>query len=271
MSVSTPKPFLRWAGSKKKLLPELEKFFSPAMGTYIEPFVGSGQLFFKLPIKNAVLGDTNVDLITTYKNLKDHPAEVYKQLMGFPLGKEEYYKIRQKYNDSSDSIYKSALFIYLNTFCFNGLYRTNALGKFNVPYSASSGTLIDWNTVYSISNYLKKAQLRIGDFETVVLENCKKNDFVYLDPPYAIKNRKIFNQYGPHTFGLNDIHRLKNLIKEIDNRDAKFVLSYAHCEEALDLSKNWNFKIVNTVRNISGFAQHRKIENEMIITNIDPA
>jgi DNA adenine methylase len=266
-----PKPFLRWAGSKKKLLPELEKFFSPDMGTYIEPFVGSGQLFFKLPVKNAVLGDTNVDLIKTYQNIKDNPLEVYNQLISFPLGKEEYYKIRNQYNESSDSIYNSALFIYLNTFCFNGLYRTNISGKFNVPYSASSGTLIDLESVYSISEYLKRADLMIGDFETIVLESCKRNDFVYLDPPYAIKNRRIFNQYGPHTFGLNDIERLKKLIKEIDSRDAKFVLSYAHCDEALYLSKGWNFHLVNTVRNISGFAQHRKMENEMIITNIDPA
>lgn len=265
-----PRPFLRWAGSKKKLLPQLEKFYTPEMGTYIEPFVGSGQLFFRLPINDAILGDTNVDLIRTYQNIKEHPKKVYEKLITFPLGKDEYYNMRELYNKSSDGIYNSALFIYLNTFCFNGLYRTNNSGKFNVPYSASSGSLIDLETIYSISTYLKKAQLKVGDFEKVVLENCRKNDFVYLDPPYAIKNRRIFNQYGPHTFGLNDIERLRKLIKEVDNRGAHFVLSYAHCDEALDLSKDWHFYIVNTVRNISGFAQHRKMENEVIITNIAP-
>lgn len=263
-----PRPFLRWAGSKKKLLPELEKFYKPGMGTYIEPFVGSGQLFFKLSVPNAILGDTNVDLIRTYEHIKEHPEKIYKKLKKFPLGKDEYYKIRDQYNASSDDIYNSALFIYLNTFCFNGLYRTNNSGKFNVPYSASSGSLIDLDTLMAISKYLERAQFKIGDFESVVLENCKKNDFVYLDPPYAIKNRRIFNQYGPHTFGLNDIERLRKLLNEIHNRGSHFVLSYAHCEEALDLSNDWDFHVVNTVRNISGFAQHRKIENEVIITNI---
>ena len=262
------KPFLRWAGSKKKLLPELQKFYNLAMGTYIEPFVGSGQLFFKLPINDAVLGDTNFDLIRTYENIRERPIDVYNELVKFPLGKEEYYKIRNQYNASADGVYNSALFLYLNTFCFNGLYRTNNSGKFNVPYSASSGTIIDKDTLCSISEYLNKAEFKVGDFENVVLDSCKRNDFVYLDPPYAIKNRRIFNQYGPHTFGLNDIARLKRLVKEIDNRGAHFVLSYAYCEEALELKEDWNYHIVNTVRNISGFAQHRKTESEVIITNI---
>lgn len=264
-----PKPFLRWAGSKKKLLPELEKYFSNEMGTYIEPFVGSGQLFFKLPISSAVLGDTNRQLIKTYEDIREDPEKLHKLLSSFACGKDEYYEVRNEYNKGQTGLYNSALFLYLNTFCFNGLYRTNNSGKFNVPYSPTSGTIIDLESMIEISKFLEKATLINGDFEDVVLQNCKSNDFVYLDPPYAIKNRKIFNQYGPETFGLNDIKRIKSLISEIDSRGANFVLSYAYCEEALELSTNWQFEIVNTTRNISGFAKHRKIEKEVIISNIE--
>lgn len=269
MIKTLPKPFLRWAGSKKKLLPELEKYFNVGYNKYLEPFVGSGQLFFRLPLKAAVLSDINTDLITTYSNIRSNPNEVYEQLTKFPKGKESYYEIRNKYNQSSDSIYNSALFLYLNTYCFNGLYRTNLAGKFNVPYSESSGNLINRDSLIEISKYLKKAQLVTGDFQKVVLDNCKANDFVYLDPPYAIKNRRIFHQYSPDTFGLNDIERLKEVISEIDRRQAKFVLSYAYCEESMEISKHWNYRLVSTVRNISGFAQHRKMEQEIIITNIE--
>jgi DNA adenine methylase len=269
MSKPNPKPFLRWAGSKKKLLPELQKYFSSDFNKYIEPFVGSGQLFFKLPIKKAVLGDTNFGLISTYKNIQQNPQCIGDYLTGFSKNKEEYYKVRSEYNEQSDSIYNSALFIYLNTYCFNGLYRTNLSGKFNVPFAESSGKLINHSNLNEISEYLKKAVFVFGDFEKVVLDNCSEGDFVYLDPPYAVKNRRIFNQYGPETFGLNDIERLKCVIKEVDTRKASFVLSYAYCDEAMEISKNWNFTIVSTIRNISGFAQHRKVEKEIIITNID--
>ena len=102
-----------------------------------------------------------------------------------------------------------------------------------------------------------------------ILENCAKNDFVYLDPPYAIKNRRIFNQYSPDTFGLNDLERMKDLLVEINNRNANFILSYADCDEAKILSEDWKSTVVCTVRNIWGFAKHRKMENEVIITNID--
>lgn len=269
MLKTLPRPFLRWAGSKKKLLPELEKYFNTDYNKYIEPFVGSGQLFFRLPVESAVLSDINKDLITTYTNIRCNPSEVYQQLTKFPKGKEAYYEIRNKYNESSDSIYNSALFLYLNTYCFNGLYRTNLTGKFNVPYSESSGNLIDEESLIEIAKYLNKAKLITGDFQEVILNNCEANDFVYLDPPYAIKNRRIFHQYSPDTFGLNDIERLKEVITEIDNRQAKFVLSYAHCAESMEISKNWNHRLVSTVRNISGFAQHRKMEQEIIITNIE--
>lgn len=262
------KTLLRWAGSKKKLIPHLSKYFSPTYDRYLEPFVGSGQLFFNLPIENAILSDINGKLIEMYNTVRIVPDEVHTCLSTFKKGKEEYYELRAADISTSDPVYKAAVFIYLNTYCFNGLYRTNLAGKFNVPYSESSGNLIDRDALRFIAAYLNKATIVNGDFEKVVTDNCKGNDFVYLDPPYAIKNKRIFYQYSPDTFGLNDLQRLKSLIEEIDRRNAKFVLSYADCEEASFLSQGWNFEKVSTVRNISGFSKHRKMESEVIITNI---
>jgi len=259
---------LRWAGSKKKLLPSLTKYYSGAFERYLEPFVGSGQLFFNLPVKIAILSDINHQLIKTYNTIKTHHIEVFEYLSNFQKGKEQYYKLRDNSLPGDDEALEAAKFIYLNTYCFNGLYRTNLSGKFNVPYSESSGKIIDLETLESIANHLQKASFIHGDFEEIVTHNCRKNDFIYLDPPYAIKNKRIFSQYGPDTFGLDDLNRLKKLIEYIDQREAKFVLSYALCDEALFLCDGWDRELVSTVRNISGFAKHRKLETEVLITNI---
>ncbi len=262
------KTLLRWAGSKKKLIPHLTKYLSSKNKRYLEPFVGSAQLFFNIDINESILSDINQDLVNMYNIVKNDPIEVYEILSSFPKSKEYYYELRENDSKSRGVVYNAAKFIYLNTYCFNGLYRTNLSGKFNVPYSASSGTLIDLESLKSISRYLNKATIINGDFETVIREHCKRSDFVYLDPPYAVKNKRIFNQYSPDTFGLNDLIRLKSLIREIDNRDAKFLLSYAMCDEASILSEGWKYEVVSTVRNISGFSKHRKTESEVIITNI---
>jgi DNA adenine methylase len=263
------KTLLRWAGSKKKLLPELTKYYSTNFNTYIEPFVGSGQLFFNLPIERAILSDINKELINMYNVVKTEPKNIFEVLSSFEKGKEAYYNIREAQVSVEDKIANAARFIYLNTYCFNGLYRTNLSGKFNVPYSESSGKLINLDHLIALSQYLQRAQLISGDFEKIVYNNCKENDFVYLDPPYAIKNQKIFNQYSPVTFGLNDLNRLKQVIEHINSIGAKFVLSYADCEEAAFLSEGWRSAKVSTVRNISGFAKHRKRESEVLITNLE--
>lgn len=262
------KALLRWAGSKKKLVPHLSEYFSTEYSRYLEPFVGSAQLFFNLPIQSAVLSDINSDLIKMYNTVKTCPKTVYECLKTFTKGKEQYYEIRAKDVSKESNAFQAATFIYLNTYCFNGLYRTNLAGKFNVPYSESSGKLIEFAELEKISISLEKALILNGDFEDIVLQNCEENDFVYLDPPYAVKNQRIFNQYSPDTFGLNDLKRLKSVIQEVNERGAKFVLSYADCDESRFLSEGWRSEKVSTIRNISGFSKHRKIESEVIITNI---
>lgn len=241
----------------------------PRCVKYIEPFVGSGQLFFAAKPSASVLGDTNTNLINCYQCVQQAPEKVFELLKKFPVGKEEYYKIRGADDSLWEPERRAAKFIYLNTFCFNGLYRTNKSGVFNVPFSASSAKMLSYEEIMSVSLSLVNSKLCAGDFESIVKENCQKDDFVYLDPPYAVRNKDIFLQYGPETFGLSDLERLRNLLKFIDGMDATFLLSYACCDESLDLAKSWKHKIITTVRNISGFAKHRKTENEILISNKD--
>jgi DNA adenine methylase len=234
---------------------------------YIEPFVGSAQLFFASKPNLAVLSDTNQHLIECYLSVKNYPDEVFSYLKEFPIGKESYYHIRKQNTKGWDSNKRAARFMYLNTFCFNGLYRTNKSGEFNVPFSVDSSQIISYERLIQVSNDLQSADFYVGDFEKIVGDNCKKNDFVYLDPPYAVRNKDIFLQYGPDTFGLSDLNRLECCIGAINEMGATFLMSYAMCDEAKLIAKDWYSTTISTVRNISGFAKHRKTEIEILISN----
>lgn len=234
---------------------------------YIEPFVGSAQLFFASKPNAAVLSDTNKYLIECYEAVKNNPDDVFSYLKEFPIGKESYYEIRKQNTKTWDCNKRAARFIYLNTFCFNGLYRTNKSGEFNVPYSVDSSQIISYDKLIEVSRDLQTALFLVGDFEKIVTENCNMNDFVYLDPPYAVRNKHIFLQYGPETFGQSDLIRLESCLGRVNDMGATFLMSYALCDESKEIAKNWHAMTVSTVRNISGFAKHRKSEVEILISN----
>lgn len=264
------RPFLRWAGSKTKLLAKLEKFWSPEYSRYIEPFMGSATLFFHVCPARALLSDMNAELVHAFMVVKYRPDELHDELVSLPIGKEEYYRIRSLNPADLSELKRAARFIYLNRFCFNGIYRTNMRGEFNVPYSASkTGAIPSLEQIRSASKSLSSAELINGDFEDILLENAQKGDFVYLDPPYAVANRRIFRQYGPDTFGLDDLARLSALLEELDNRGVKFLLSYALSREALETFKNWNCTRVKTQRNVAGFSRHRRTAIEVMASNVD--
>lgn len=194
---------------------------------------------------------------------------MYHLTAKFTEDKETYYQIRKQEFESLNQIEQAARFIYLNRFCFNGLYRTNNKGEFNVPYGGlKSGKLPTKENFINISNLLKNVEIINTDFEDLILNRLEVNDFVYLDPPYAVKNKRIFKQYGPTNFGTNDMERLFLLLDYIDKKGAKFLLSYAYCEELQFLTSKWNSNIVTTQRNIAGFASNRRKEQEYLISNL---
>jgi len=262
-------PFLRWAGSKRQLVPRLASYWPGDPTRYIEPFAGSACLFFALKPKEAVLGDINADLVRTYCTVRDHSSDVAAELAQFAFNKDTYYGLRQMRPETLPATAAAARFIYLNRFCFNGLYRTNAAGDFNVPFAPrGTGRLPLLSHLQGCAELLRRAQLRCGDFEGT-LELVQEGDFVYLDPPFAVSKRRVFREYSPTAFAQPDLIRLCRHLRRIDSIGARFLVSYADCTEARDAFRRWHFKRVRTRRNIAGFAVHRRFAFELIVTNMN--
>jgi DNA adenine methylase len=265
--------FLRWAGSKRQLSETLANCWYAAQcaggnGKYIEAFTGSASLFFRLKPDEAVLIDVNKPLIECYKVIKNRYRAVFRVLASYPHSEDFYYALRSENVDNLNKIERAARFIYLNRFCFNGLYRTNLQGKFNVPYGAGrNGELPTESILGDASKVLKNADLIAGDFGKI---NCivKKGDFVYLDPPYAKRNHSLDLQYGPDVFGVNDLIRLYDLLKSIDRKGAFFVFSYIDCEEISDFVKEWGEFKVEVKRTIAADSSKRTKATEVLISNI---
>ncbi|MFV0329861.1 MAG: DNA adenine methylase [Dysgonomonas sp.] len=264
------KPIFRWAGSKRKLLPELTSYWNRSRcSKYIEPFVGSAQLYFKINPKEAILNDVNSELINTYQVIQTKPKSLHKLVSTYKRDKDFYYALRALSPERLDIIERAARFLYLNKFCFNGLYRTNLKGQFNVPYSATSTAhLPTIDDLVNCSRRLKGVTFLNEDFENIVSKYATPDFFVYLDPPYAVANEKIFYQYDPRTFGLKDLERLKSLLISLDEKNIPFLLSYANCEEFKKIFSEWNMETVCTQRNMTGFSKEKRIAKEILISNI---
>ena len=262
------KPFLRWAGSKRRLLPKLLEYWATGHKRYIEPFMGSACMFFAASPQTAILGDINPHLVATFIAVRDHPRAVHNAIERIPQGKRSYYRMRSTDTAILSNSASAARFIFLNRFCFNGLYRTNRDGYFNVPFSNSrTGPLPNLADLLRASRTLKTADIRRGDFADM-LTDVRSGDFVYLDPPFAVSNRRLFRQYDPQSFGLSDLDRLSKVLQDIDHRGAAFLVSYAVCKEALSRFSKWNVRRLQTQRNIAGFASDRRRAVELVISNI---
>lgn len=268
---TTTKPFLRWAGSKRQSVPRLSKLWSESFKRYIEPFAGSSCLYFNIKPSKAILSDVNHELMETYETLRDFPIELHRSMTALPRNKSTYYHERSKKPQSLSKFDRAVRFLYLNRNCFNGIYRTNKKGEFNVPFAgqrvASYPSVIDF---INCSKLLKGAQIAACDFETT-LEKTEKEDFVFIDPPYALSNRRMFSEYGPEcgNFDLSDLGRLKNCMQSMEKRGSIFVVTYADCSEARSLAKGWNSKRWAVHRQVAGFSTNRRMSYELIITNSD--
>jgi DNA adenine methylase len=268
-SESAQKPLVRWAGSKRKLLPRLSQYWKSSYLRYVEPFAGSAALFYSLRPEKALLSDINRDLISTLITTRRFPDKVYDVLARYPVNEKVYYRLRAADSSTLDSIRAAARFLYLNRNCFNGIYRTNRAGKFNVPFSGNGqGGLMPRDMFVASAHLLRNAELDRCDFETVLLERVAAGDFVYLDPPYAVASRRVFREYGLNSFQIGDLERLNSALEIITKRGAHFVLSYAYCSEAIKVFQQWHKKKVMIQRHISGFAHHRRRAAEVLITNI---
>jgi DNA adenine methylase len=260
--------FLRWAGSKQQLLPQLSNYWNPSFGRYVEPFAGSASLFFRLKPRKALLSDLNSELILTYLEVKYRYREVVSELSMLDRSKKVFLEQRSLSTVGMSRTKIAARFIFLNRLCFNGLYRTNNSGVFNVPYGGDkSGNMPSLEAIRSCSAALRCATLRDLDFQEC-LDRTHKGDFVFLDPPYAVDHTRVFREYQAKTFSTDDLERLGQELVSLDLRGVKFVISYSNSPEGRELLKQWNPKPVRVQRNIAGFASDRKVAYELLGTNI---
>jgi DNA adenine methylase len=259
--------FLRWAGSKRKLVPRLEQFWNDGFSRYVEPFAGSACLFFSITPHQAVLGDNNKELINVYRKLRAVPERMHRRLVRIPRSSDAYYRWRAKDPRQLDPETRALRFIYLNHNCFNGIYRTNIHGQFNVPFGTKLSTYLSLDEFVGCADALANVRLISGDFQET-LSRVERGDFVYLDPPYAVSSRRVFRQYGKKPFETDDVERLAKELRRIHKLGAHFVVSYADCREARALASDWNSQKFLVRRHIAGFSDHRTRSFEWIIYNL---
>jgi DNA adenine methylase len=221
------RPFIKWAGGKRQLLPSLLQHAPPSPSRYFEPFIGGGALFFALHPKRAVLADVNARLIRTYKGVQNHVEEVIHLLRSYRHDPTFFYEFREKKDiDTGSDAEVAAWFIYLNKTGFNGLYRVNRDNRFNVPFGRyANPNICDEPTLRACSKALAGTELLIEDFEKVVAK-AERGDFVYFDPPYVpLSATSSFTSYTSNGFAEAEQTRLRDTAKTLKQRGVRVLLS----------------------------------------------
>jgi len=277
IELTKPKPFVKWAGGKRQIIEELKKYLPEEYGCYYEPFVGGGALLLEIMPKKAVINDSNKELMNVYQMMTDYKKFV---LMSNVLNKHErkhsekyFYEIRsldqdeEKFSKMHD-YERAARTIYLNKTCFNGLYRVNRKGYFNVPFGKKKTVnTYDGENLLNIHTYFinNEIEIRSCDFYEAVCD-AKENDFVYFDPPYDTYNNS-FTSYTLEGFGRDEQKRLSEVFKELDKRGVKVMLSNHNTEYINELYKGYNIHVINAKRSINSKGNKRGNVEEVIITN----
>lgn len=265
---SQRKPLVRWAGSKRPILEHLVRAAPAGISTYVEPFGGSLSLFLRLNPTQAYLGDLNDELIRCYRQVRRSPQGVAAALATWKPDKATYLKLRALVPTSLKPTRRAARLLFLNTHCFNGLYRTNRSGQFNVPYSGvRTGPTPTLDRIRDFANVLSGHVLVSGDFEKTLEVAPLQNAFVYLDPPYVATGRRTFGEYQAKTFAATDLARLLSALHAIDSVGAQFMLSYAYSPTLARIFGGWNLKRLKAPRYVGGFGTRRGFASEMLVTN----
>ena len=276
MSNSSVAPFVKWAGGKRQLIPQIRERMPEKYNDYYEPFIGGGAVIFDLLPANALINDINKALINTYRTICNEPDAFLKEVNRLDNdmwedGKKYYYSIREHYNDklmrSEYDVELAALFVFINKHCFNGLYRVNGKGLFNVPYNNSRRVSVDEDVIIATSEYLRGVTIIDGDFEQAC-KNAKKGDFVFIDSPYAPVNPTSFESYTKEGFDIESHKRLAKLYDELTARGCYCMLTNHNTELINELYGNKDYKIdvVSVKRMINSDASNRVVE-EVIICN----
>lgn len=266
MPVKKNRPLIRWAGSKTRLLQVLEENSPKSFGRYIEPFCGSMSLFLQLNPASAVMGDINEELINFYNQVKIYPLEVARGMSGIPSTKDAYYEVRSLDASKLSDMDRAVRFFFLNRHCFNGVYRTNKKGQFNVPYGSKLTEIPGLEEIVEFSSKIKRTTFLNSDFESTV-EHATSGDFLYLDPPYAGTASRDRGEYGMDSFKEIDIDRLSCCLNKASERGVHVLLSYACIPVIKEKFLGWHIQEITVGRSVSGFAKGRKNVQEVLIKN----
>jgi DNA adenine methylase len=264
--MQTLQPFLKWAGGKRWFIRRHEECLPTSFNRYIEPFLGSGAVFFNLSPKRAILSDTNLALINTYRAIRDDWRLVWRYLCQHQQlhSKKYYYECRSKEFRSPHT--RAAQFIYLNRACWNGLYRVNLRGEFNVPIGTKDTIIFPDDDFAAIAGALKSASLRAVDFEKII-NIAKEGDLLFVDPPYTINhNANGFLKYNEQIFSWHDQTRLRNALKKAAARGAKIVSTNADHQSIRELyAETGTITVLPRHSVLAGNATFRKPSTELLI------
>ena len=260
-------PFLKWAGGKRWLVANHPDVFPATFNRYIEPFLGSGAVYFHLSPSISILSDVNSELITTYRVIRDDWIELQKQLNILQSRhSDEYFYVVRSWTPIHP-IEKAARFIYLNRTCWNGLYRVNRRGEFNVPRGSKDAVLLDTDDFSEIARRLKKASLHVADFEKTI-DLADEGDLLFVDPPYTVKhNLNGFVKYNDKIFLWEDQVRLRDAIVRATQRGVFLVMTNANHESIRGLYRGFSKKLLSRHSVLSGSAEGRGPTEELLVTN----
>lgn len=272
----TVSPFIKWAGGKRQLLPQIEERMPQNYNNYYEPFIGGGAVLFNFQPENAVINDINRALINTYRQIRDVPNDFMQQLQSLDEsmwedGREYYYSLRERYNEKlileEYDMELSTLFVFLNKHCFNGLYRVNSKGLFNVPYNNSRRVSFVEEDILDTSEYLRNINIVEGDFQ-IACNDAREGDFIFLDSPYAPVNPTSFESYTKEGFDIESHRRLAELFHELTERGCRCMLTNHNTEliEELYGNRRYRMDVVTVRRSINANANNR-VGQEIIICN----
>ncbi len=267
--LSYPRPFVKWAGGKRQVLSQYAPFFPKNIHTYFEPFLGGGAIFFHLQPSKAVLTDINAELVNVYQHVRDSVEEVLAILREHQKhhSKEYYYSVRA--NLEVSPLERAARFLYLNKTCFNGLYRENSKGHFNVPMGRyKKPAIYNPELLCSASRALQSTAIALESFENILNYSLHPHDLVYFDPPYhPISATSRFTSYNRYAFCADDQIRLKETFAELARRGIQVMLSNSDCFFIRELYEGFNIHTIQAARSINSKSERRGKITELLITS----
>jgi len=271
---NTLQPVVKWAGGKRQLLSEIKPLIPKEYGKYCEPFIGGGAVLFSEKPDNAIVNDSNFELINLYETIRDNVEELIAELGTHKNEAEHFYSVREwdrseEYRKRT-AVEKAARLLFLNKTCYNGLYRVNNAGEFNSPFGRyKNPNIVNDIALRAMSKYFNKSNITIlnGDFENV-LSKLERDDFVYIDPPYDVVSlTSSFTGYTENGFGKESQKRLRAFCGALNDREIKFMLSNSDTQFIRELYEEFTIHAIQAKRSINSRANGRGNVNEVLVTN----